>query len=125
MPLRSNLFADSRRLNGCLVDNAAHVQPGDVGEHVADIQIALKFIDGLAIDQNELLLRQYGPSTAAAVLAYKKKRKIINRAYQSAEDNIVGKMTIASLDQEMLSRQRAPIILADARCAHSNCVCRD
>jgi hypothetical protein len=35
-------------------------------------------------------------------LAYKTKRKIVNRAYQSQADNIVGKMTIRSLDDELL-----------------------
>jgi hypothetical protein len=34
-------------------------------------------------------------------LAYKRKRQIINRSYQSTPDSIVGKMTIASLDAEM------------------------
>ncbi|MCY2978476.1 MAG: hypothetical protein NTU79_07405 [Planctomycetota bacterium] len=44
-------------------------------------------------------------NTAAAVLAYKTKRKIINRDYQMTADNIVGKMTMASLDREMLGRK--------------------
>lgn len=125
MPLTSNLFAGSARLNACLVQDSAHVQPGDAGEHVADIQIALKHLDGLVIDPIELLSRRYGPSTAAAVLAYKKKRKIINHSYQSTEDNIVGKMTMASLEKEMKDRQTQPKILADVRCTHSNCACRE
>jgi len=124
MPLKCNLFADSARLNACLVHDPAHIKLGDSGDHVEDIQIALRHIDGLVIDDVELVSRRYGPSTAAAVLAYKKKRKIINRAYQSAEDDIVGKMTIASLDAEMVARQKPPVILLDARCTGTSCGCR-
>ena len=47
----------------------------------------------------------YGPSTKAAVLAYKTRRQIINRSYQSTPDAIVGKMTIASLDAEVAARE--------------------
>ena len=65
-------------------------------------------IDGLTIDTSELTAQRYGPSTASAVLAYKKKRKIINRSYENTEDNIVGKMTIASLDKDMAERQYVP-----------------
>jgi hypothetical protein len=43
----------------------------------------------------------YGPSTALCVLVYERKRQIINRSYQTQADNIVGRMTIASLDQGM------------------------
>ena len=39
------------------------------------------------------------------MLAYKRKRNIINRAYQTQVDNVVGKMTIASLDAEMLTKE--------------------
>jgi hypothetical protein len=66
-------------------------------------------IDGLTIDPGEIKTQRYGPSTAAAVLAYKRKRKIINRAYQQSEDNIVGRMTIAALDKDMLDRQYVPL----------------
>jgi hypothetical protein len=47
----------------------------------------------------------YGKATAAAVLTYKRKRNIINRQYQSTPDNIVGKMTINSLDKEVMAIQ--------------------
>ena len=47
MPLKSQLFEGNERLNACLVKDAAHVVPGEVGPHVADIQLALKIIDGL------------------------------------------------------------------------------
>jgi peptidoglycan hydrolase-like protein with peptidoglycan-binding domain len=106
MPLRSNLFVESKELQACLVSDPAHVVPGAVGPHVRKIQIALQDIDGAVIDPKELEANRYGPSTAAAVLAFKKKRKIINRSYQTTADNIVGKMTIAALDNEMVARQK-------------------
>lgn len=116
MPLTSNLFKDNKRLNACLIDHQAHVVPGATGEHVRLIQIALIDIDGLTIADSELKEQRYGPATAAAVLAYKRKRKIINKSYQSTEDNIVGKMTIASLDQEMRDRQYVPRASGDKLC---------
>src|SRR5262249_23232676 len=42
------------------------------------------------------------------VLAYKQKRNIVNRSYQTQADNIVGKMTMAALDLEMLSIEAGP-----------------
>src|SRR6185295_5647146 len=50
----------------------------------------------------------YGPSTAAAVLAYKKQRGIVNRAYQSSADDIVGVMTVKAMDDELLASQVDP-----------------
>jgi peptidoglycan hydrolase-like protein with peptidoglycan-binding domain len=108
MPLQSNLFKDSKRLQDCLVRDTAHVTPGSAGDHVKLIQIALQDLDGLTIDTRELQAGQYGTSTAAAVLAFKKKRKIVNRSYQTTEDNIVGKMTITALDKEMFQKQYIP-----------------
>ncbi len=105
MGLVSTLFRGNQRLEACLVDNAAHVTLGAQGEHVAKIQFALFLLDALKIDRSELVTQTYGPSTAAAVLSYKTKRQIINKSYQSTPDNIVGKMTIASLDAEMRGRQ--------------------
>jgi peptidoglycan hydrolase-like protein with peptidoglycan-binding domain len=106
--LKSYLFAGNARLERCLISDPAHVVLGDIGPHVRDIQIALIYLDGCIIDESEKLAMRYGPSTAAAVLAYKTKRQIINRAYQSSADNIVGKMTIACLDQEMFDYQYTP-----------------
>jgi hypothetical protein len=51
-------------------------------------------------------------------LSYKKKRNIINRSYQTQADNIVGKMTIASLDNEMMARERSTTVVAESiRCS--------
>jgi len=105
MALKSRLFADDAALEACLVRDNAHITRGAKGEHVAKIQAVVTFLDGLSIDEGELNAKLYGPSTAAAVLAYKKRRKIINRAYESTEDDIVGKMTIKSLDDELVAKQ--------------------
>lgn len=116
MTLGSNLLRDNERLAACETTDAAHVVLGERGEHVRLIQIALKAIDGYAIAATELANRQYGPSTANAVLAYKKKRNVINRSYQSSPDNVVGKMTIVSLDRDMLARQYTPRPITPVRC---------
>ena len=47
----------------------------------------------------------YGPATAAAVRAFKEKRQILN--FQGQLDTIVGKKTIATLDKEMLAKEKA------------------
>jgi peptidoglycan hydrolase-like protein with peptidoglycan-binding domain len=103
MALQSSLFSADRALQECLVNDRAHVTTGAIGEHVTNIQSALVALEDAAIDVGELRQGRYGPSTAAAVLAFKKRRQIINRSYQSQADNIVGKMTIAALDREMLA----------------------
>ena len=106
MPLVSRWFSHSNRLQQCLVSDPAHVVTGDTGDHVTLIQDALVVLDGATIAPQEIASSAYGSSTAAAVLNYKTKRKIINRAYQTAPDNIVGKMTIQSLDQEISAQER-------------------
>lgn len=108
MPLTSNLLADNARLQSCLIADNSHVTPGDQGEHVQLIQVALVILDDSSIDKGEVSLQTYGPSTASAVQDYKRKRKIINHAYQNAADDIVGKMTIRSLDDELVANQRNP-----------------
>jgi hypothetical protein len=100
--LRSKLLSPDQRLNACEVSDPSHVKLGDRGDFVRRIQQALIRIENAPIDDTELARRVYGKSTAAAVLAYKKKRHIVNRAYQKQADDIVGKMTIRSLDDELL-----------------------
>jgi hypothetical protein len=65
-------------------------------------------IDGLSVSPVELRTCRYGKSTVAAVLAFKTKRQIINTSYETQVDNIVGKMTIAALDEEMLRKELSP-----------------
>ena len=97
MALSSRLFRAVPALEACLVRDSAHITLGTVGPHVPRIQKALMMIDRVVVDAGEVESMRYGASTAAAVLAYKKKRNIINRSYQTQADNIVGKMTIAML----------------------------
>lgn len=110
MPLTSELFRDDTALQACLVKDSAHVTPGSRGQHVGKIQTALSILEGALMDAEELKANFYGTSTADAVLAYKRKRDIVNRTYQQRADNIVGKMTIASLDREMTQgeQRRSP-----------------
>lgn len=108
MPLKSSALAGDDRLEACLVKDSAHLTLGVQGEFVAKVQAALIFLDELTIDEQELDTNTYGPSTAAAVLKFKKKRKIINRSYQQHEDDIVGKMTIKALDDELAIAENAP-----------------
>jgi hypothetical protein len=117
VPLQSKLFKGDRALEACAVNDAAHITPGATGDHVSKVQSALIQLDHLSIVDLETTAKNYGTSTAAAVLAYKRKRSIINRTYQTQPDNIVGKMTIASLDSELLtleSRRVAICTLPDS-----------
>lgn len=109
MPLVSQLFSGDPIFERCLVKDSAHIAPGSRGSHVNKIQTALSTLDYFAVVPQEVQSQTYGPSTAAGVLAYKRKRNIINRAYQTQADNIVGKMTIASLDAEMARVEPKPV----------------
>ena len=104
MALRSKRFQGDQKLEAAAVSDSAHIMLGSAGPHVAKIQQALIELDGATISVDSI----YGPATAAAVLAYKQKRNIINTAYQTQADNIVGKMTIARLDGEMLATESRP-----------------
>jgi hypothetical protein len=110
MPLHSMLFRGDPKLEACLIHDSAHVTQGTTGEHVAKIQFALGTLDNLSIAQRDLSTKTYGASTADAVLAYKTKRQIINRSYQTRPDNIVGKMTIAALDEQMFTHEHQPSV---------------
>jgi len=107
MALQSRLFKGDERLEACLIHDASHVVPGAEGQHVAKIQAALFMLDGRGIADAELEAKRYGPSTAAAVLAYKRARNIVNYSYQTQADDIVGKMTIESLDRGMWLREQS------------------
>ncbi len=115
MPLVSLLLRDEPRLQACLVADTAHVVPGATGRHVGLIQKLLLVLEKARISESELRAALYGPTTAAAVLAYKRKRNIVNRAYQTTADNIVGKMTIAKMDEEL--------VLLDQRAVPGRVVC--
>lgn len=97
MPLRSFLFQGDPKLEAAAFSDPAHIAPGQKGEHVAKIQMALNLLDNARLTVDSI----YGPKTADAVQTYKSRRSIVNHAYQSSADNIVGRMTIAALDQEL------------------------
>lgn len=118
MALQSRHFRGDAKLEAALVSDQAHIAPGSAGPHVLKLQQALIELDGAQIAADG----KYGPATAAAVLAYKQKRGIINRAYQTAPDNIVGRMTIAALDKEMLGKE-APAPGGEVCVLESSCPC--
>jgi hypothetical protein len=60
MALQSKLFRDDERLQACLVNNAAHVQRGASGDHVARIQQALRIL--MEDDGIDSMLPYYNPS---------------------------------------------------------------
>lgn len=93
-------------MEAAAVSDPAHIAQGAAGPHVAKIQEALMRLDDVRIDVPELNMARFGPSTADAVLAFKRKRNIVNRAYQSQPDNIVGKMTMAAMDEELAKQER-------------------
>jgi hypothetical protein len=105
MGLQSKHFKGNRALEDCLARDASHVTPGAAGEHVAKIQAALFTLDNASITAGEIALSTYGASTARAVKAYRTKRGIV-RFGQTTPGDIVGKMTIARLDQEMLAKEK-------------------
>lgn len=116
MGLSSRLFNGDKRLEAAQVDDRAHLTVGAQGHHVAKVQMALNAVDWLRIDRIELARQYYGRSTAAAVLAYKTRRSIINHAYQNTPDDIVGKMTITRLDSDLRLWEASQQHRGDCRC---------
>lgn len=105
MALLSSMFRKDPKLQACLVHDRSHLTEGASGPHVGRVQTALFVLDGLRVDHEEERAQRYGKSTSSAVLKFKTKRHIINSSYQSRPDNIVGKMTIAALDQELWRKE--------------------
>jgi hypothetical protein len=112
-PFKSQLFSNPRdaALEKCATQNDEHisVNKNRVGPHVHKIQGALlriaakdpKLRGKITISPGEINTQTYGDSTARAVLAYKRDRKIINFSYEKTADDIVGIMTISRLDDEI------------------------
>jgi lysozyme family protein len=111
MPLQSQAFRDDPKLQAASRDAAAHITPGAIGPHVAKIQHALNVLNAANLEEDG----NYGRKTAAAVLAYKRRRNIVNTAYQTTADDIVGVMTISALDREMLALENQPLVYVDPR----------
>ena len=112
MSLQSQLFRGDPKLEAAAVSDPAHIVQGATGEHIRKIQLALIQLDGAAID----LDGKFGPATARAVLAYKQKRNIINRSYQTKADDIVGIMTMAAPDQEMSQLEQGQSFVRVIQC---------
>lgn len=108
MSLKSELFKDNHRLQDCLIKDSAHIMLGAQGEHVGKIQQALIIMDKSLNIDDEFKQQYYGHKTAQAVQNYKENHNppIINRSYQSQADNIVGKMTIQALDDDLLKLEK-------------------
>jgi hypothetical protein len=105
--LKCKLFTtpkEDAKLEACRVSDPAHIQRGAVGDHVKKIQSALNQLSKGRENFNLKVDGIYGPKTAAAVLAYKNSpspsRRIL-QPFQTTADDIVGKRTIESLDNEM------------------------
>ena len=113
--LVSRLLSGDTRLQRCAVEDSSHVTEGQKGPHVRLIQLALSITDNADIAAAEFASSSYGPSTKAAVLAYKTKRRIINFSYQNQPDAIVGKMTITALDAEVAAREQRNLALGAGR----------
>jgi peptidoglycan hydrolase-like protein with peptidoglycan-binding domain len=107
MTLKSYCFRGDVQLESASRENRSHILMGARGGHVEKIQQALMLCDESKIKPEELSFKTYGPSTAAAVLRFKQKRNIVNRAYQTQADNIVGIQTIVALDIEMFALERS------------------
>lgn len=116
MALRSSLFSKNPRHLACQTNNAAHYTRGQSGAHIGDVQAVLNLLDDLFIEPAERSAQLYGPSTAAAVLAFKRKRRIINRSYETAEDEIVGIMTITALDNELADFEASARARSNGQC---------
>lgn len=104
-PLVSNLFRNSKKLQKTAVSDPDHLLRGSKGEAVSLVHRALVAIDTADISEEEIRNQLYGDTTVREVLKYKVKRNIINPAYQTQADSVVGKMTIVSLDREMAIRE--------------------
>lgn len=94
MALQSQRFRGDPKLEACAVSDPAHIFQGARGPHVGKIQQTLIELDAADIVQDSI----FGPATAAAVRAFKQTRGILNASGKI--DEIVGKKTIAALDQE-------------------------
>jgi hypothetical protein len=108
--LRSDLFKDDDKLEACAARPLAHLKVGSApGLHITKIHAALEALrpDGPAISPFEKASMTYGPTTAKAVLNYKKTHvpPIINISYQNSPDDIVGQMTIKAMDVDLLAQQ--------------------
>jgi peptidoglycan hydrolase-like protein with peptidoglycan-binding domain len=119
MELTSELFKNNKKLQNCLNRDADHIvanEPplrrgvNDQGDHVALIHRALRQVIPNPSFGLEEATETYGPKTAEVVRQFKAMQNppILNKALrQTVPDNIVGKQTIAALD-EQVGRKKPP-----------------
>ncbi len=89
------------RLNKALRSDPDHITPGSSGDHVAAIQKALSLLGKVRIADSEIERKFYGPTTAAAVAAFKRNCTPPLLNYANQIDEIVGKKTTFELDRQM------------------------
>lgn len=104
LPLASKLFRRDPVLESILVE----VRFGDFGRHVGKIHTALFVLDGVSVDSKELGMEEYGTSTAEAILAYKRKHKILSVVNRTEEGEFFSRFTVAALDAEMARYEMLP-----------------
>lgn len=116
--LKSNMFTHAptavfQRLENCAngVPNepVSHFTVGQQGEHIQLVQLALSIIAEQIPELGVGLVTvngNYDAAFASAVARYKQARHIFNFANQI--DNIIGRKTIASLDQDIANLQDGP-----------------
>lgn len=107
MGLQSQLFRGDPKLEAAAVSDSAHILPGARGPHVVKIQQALIQVDGAAIAPDGI----YGPTTAAAVAAFKRKQQPQILNFEGKIDDIVGIKTMAALDGAMEKRIDPAVVI--------------
>ena len=117
----------SQRLSACLASDANNIRPGAVGDHVKAVQDALELLRQRMPDLGLLPITDtpgsYKKSTADAVRKYKE-INVIQRTGQKLDD-IVGRMTITQIDNDLVNGPKpappepavinAPVEIATAR----------
>ena len=93
-----------QRLNACLASDPQHIAPGQRGNHVKAVQDALETLRQRMPNLGLVKITDppgtYGQSTAAEVKKYKRINHIV-RTGQPLDD-IVGRMTISQIDNDLL-----------------------
>lgn len=97
MPLSSQLLKGDVALEAAALYDSSHILPGSSGQAVVKIQQALNLLEQAGLTPDG----KFGPGTAAAVLAFKKKRGLIRNDVAGGWTAIVGKGTVAALDREL------------------------
>lgn len=100
-----------KRLRDCLNFDPAHIQPKDEGKHVAVIQDVLEILRQRLPDLGLLQIKNdprgvYGKDTADAVKKYKEINNIVRTGQPL--DNIVGRMTITQMDNDLINAPPLP-----------------